>query len=532
MLTRRSVLAGTAALVAAPYIITRAEAATPKNVCVMAKTIDDIISGFDPAEAYEATNWEVGGNAYRTLVTLDPGDSTKLIGDLAEKWEVSSDGLTLTFTLRTDVMFASGKPLTAEDAAFSLHRVVKLNKDPSFVITQFGWTPDNVEKLIRSNGANTLVMTMPTVQAPGILLSCLSSLCGSVVEKETALAHESNGDLGNAWLRGHSAGSGPYRLVEWQASDHIIVETNSKAAVKAHTPRLNLRHVAEPATQTLLVQKGDVDIARDLGSDQLKSIAGDANFNMVSSDTLTILLAYMNMSLPQFQKPQVRQAIKWAIDYDAIAKNITPNLWNVWQSFLPRGTPGALLDRPFRKDVAKAKALLAEAGMADGFTVTLDHYAKWPYADIAQTMQADLAEIGIQLHLLAGEHNQVITKIRARQHQMALNQVNADYVDPSSLAQWLCYNPDDSDKTKAKTAAWRTHFFDPELSKAVDAAAIELDEKKRMEMYANIQRDFFDRSPLAIMLQRASVAVQRKGVSGLKLGIAENYTLYADIQKT
>jgi peptide/nickel transport system substrate-binding protein len=531
MLTRRSVLAGTAALVAAPYFSTRVEAATPKNIGVMAKTIDDIISGFDPAEAYEATNWEVGGNAYRTLVTLDPADSTKLIGDLAEKWEISTDGLTFTFTIRSDVIFASGKPLTAEDVAFSLMRVVKLNKDPSFVITQFGWTPDNVEKLIHASDANTLVMTLPAVQAPGILLSCLSTLCGAVVDKNAVLTHQSNGDFGNAWLRGHSEGSGAYRLVEWQASDHIILESNANAAVKAHTPRLNLRHVADPATQKLLLQKGDADIARDLGSDELRSIAGDESFNLVSNDTLQILLAYMNMSLPQFQKPQVRQAIKWAIDYDAIAKNITPNLWNVWQSFLPRGTPGALLERPFTKDVAKAKALLAAAGMSGGFTVTLDHYSTWPYAVIAQAIQADLAEIGIKLQLLAGEHNQVITKIRARQHQMALNTVNSDYVDPNSLAQWLCANPDDSDNTKLKTAAWRTHFFDPELTKAVDAAAIELDQNKRMEIYAQMQRDFFERSPLVVMLQQASVAVQRKGVSGLKLGLANNYTDYAGIQK-
>jgi peptide/nickel transport system substrate-binding protein len=532
MLTRRSVLTATAALTVAPYLLSRGEAATPPHIGVMAKTMDDIISGFDPAEAYEATNWEVGGNAYRTLVTLDPNDTTKLVGDLAEKWEISPDGLTFTFTLRKDVKFASGKTLTADDVAFSLYRVVKLNKDPSFVITQFGWTPDNAEKLIHAPDSGTVVLTLPAVQAPGILLSCLSTLCGGVVEKEAVLAHETNGDLGNTWLRGHSAGAGPYRLLEWQASDHIILETNPNAAIQTHTPRLNIRHVADPATQKLLLQKGDVDIARDLGSDQLKSISGNPDYKMVSKGSLTILLAYMNMSLPQFQKPQARQAIKWAIDYDAIAANITPNLWAVWQSFLPRGTPGAILDRPFKRDVDKAKALLAEAGMADGFSFTLDHYAKWPYADIAQAIQANLADIGVKLQLLAGEHNQVVTKIRARQHQMALNQVNSDYVDANSLAQWLCANPDDSDQTKLKTAAWRTHFYDPELTKAVDAAAIELDVEKRMAIYAKMQHDFFERAPLAILLQQQNVAVENKGVSGLELGIAENYTTYAGIQKS
>ena len=92
-----------------------------------------------------------------------------------------------------------------------------------------------------------------------------------------------------------------------------------------------------------------------------------------------------------FQKVEVLQALKWAIDYDAIAKNITPNVWNVWQSVLPKGVPGAISDKPFKKDVAKAKALLAQAGYPDGFTVTLDHFSTAPYRDIAQAIQADLA---------------------------------------------------------------------------------------------------------------------------------------------
>ena len=69
----------------------------------------------------------------------------------------------------------------------------------------------------------------------------------------------------------------------------------------------------------------------------------------------------------------MHQAIKWAIDYDAIAKNITPDTWSVCQAFLPDALPGALKHNPFRKDVAKAKQLLAEAGLANGFSVTMDY---------------------------------------------------------------------------------------------------------------------------------------------------------------
>ena len=360
---------------------------------------------------------------------------------------------------------------------------------------------------------------------------CLSATCGAVVEKAVALAHQTKNDLGNEWLRTHSAGAGSYKLVEWAASDHIILEANPHATVKPHLPRVVIRHVADPSAQFLMVQKGDVDMSRDLGSDQLKSAATHADLVLQKGPQLTSMYVGMNMGNPLFQKMPARQALKYAIDYEAIAKNITPNLWTVWQSFLPKGVPGAISDAPFKKDVAKAKALLAEAGYPNGFEVTLDHFNEAPFADIAQAIQADLASVGVKAQLLAGEHKQVITKMRARQHQLALMTWFPDYLDANSNAQAFCANPDNSDNSKLKILAWRCHFFDKELTDAVEAAAKELDTPKRMAMYTKMQRDFMARAPFAMLLQNAEVDVLRKGVSGLVIGVLPDYTRYAGIVK-
>ena len=117
------------------------------------------------------------------------------------------------------------------------------------------------------------------MQATSFVLYCLSATCGGVVEKATALAHQAKNDLGNAWLRTHSAGAGPYKLVEWAASDHVILEANPHAAVKPHLPRVVIRHVADPSAQLLMVQKGDVDMAArpELRSAQERS-AGNEDF--------------------------------------------------------------------------------------------------------------------------------------------------------------------------------------------------------------------------------------------------------------
>ncbi len=530
MLTRRAMLAASAAIVTAPAAPFAARAATPAGVAVMAKHIDDVIS-FDPAESYEFTNNEVDGNVYRRLVGPDHTDNTKVAGDLAAKWEISADGKEFTFHLVNNAFFPSGKALTAHDVAFSFQRVVMLNKTPGFILTQFGFTKENVERLIRATDDHTLQMSLPTAQAPTFVLFCLSANVGSVVEKALVLEHQGGNDLGNAWLKGHSAGSGPYQLTQWVASDHITIDANPHSGLPVSCKRVTLRHIADPSAQLLMLQKGDADIVRDLTPDQLKSMGGGTGTTVTSAGQGSSVYIAMNMIKPEFQKPQVLQAMKWAIDYDAIANNITPNTYVVSQSILPKGLPGALTDTPFKKDVVKAKALLAEAGYPDGFSVKMDTAAISPYVDIAQAVQADLAAIGIKVELISGEQKQVITKMRARTHEMAILYWGTDYFDPNSNAQAFCSNPDDSDASKLRILAWRNHFKDAQLTQMVEDAAKELDGEKRIGMYQDIQRLARDRAPFIILLQQISTAVLAKGVSGFVIGPLPDYTKYANIKK-
>lgn len=529
MLTRRILLAATAAAPIAT-LATTTHAATPKGVVVMAKQIDDVIS-FDPAEAYEFTNNEVNGNVYRRLVSPDEKDNSKVVGDLAESWTISPDGKTFIFKLKTDSKFPSGKAVSAEDAAFSLQRVAKLNKTPGFIITQFGFTKDNVDSLIVAKDASTLVITLPSAAAPSFVLFCLSAAVGSIVEKATVMSHDVAGDLGNAWLKGHSAGSGAYQLVEWVASDHITIDANPNSGIPVGVKRLSIRHVPDPSAQLLMLTKGDADIVRDLTPDLLTKVKADKAFSVTSSGQGSSMYIAMNQNHPELAKPQVHQAIKWAIDYDAIAKNITPNQWVVAQGFLPPGLPGAMTEKPFKKDVAKAKALLAEAGLPNGFEITMDFIAVAPNADIAQAIQADLAAIGIKVNLVGGEQKQVITKTRARTHQLAMLVWGTDYFDPNSNSQAFCENPDDGNDSKLKILAWRSHYVDKELNDMSFAATKELDGVKRIKMYEDMQVKFAERAPFAMLLQQISSAALGKGVTGFTIGPLPDFTKFSDIKK-
>ncbi|MGH7156198.1 MAG: ABC transporter substrate-binding protein, partial [Acetobacteraceae bacterium] len=456
---------------------------------------------------------------------------SKIAPDLAEHWEVSSDGKSFTFNLTKNAVFSSGKPMTAEDAEFSFHRAVTLNLTPGFILTQFGFTKDNVAQLIRATDSHTLTIDLPKTAATSLVLNCLGANIGGIVEKATALAHQEKNDLGNKWLTSHSAGNGPYMLTSWDAADHLTLDANPHAATPPATKRVIIRQVKEPSEQLLMLQRGDADIVRNLSSDLLKEVVNNPKYKKLSSPTTNQMYVAGNDAFEPFKKMEVRQALKWAIDYDAIQEHITPNTYSVNQAFEPSMILGAVTTNPFKRDPAKAKDLLAKAGYPQGFSATLDHFSEHPYIDIATALQSDLQEVGIKVSLLAGTRKQILTKMRARQHQMVMNEWFPDYFDPNSNAQAFNSNPDDSDNSPMKIIAWRCHFYDPQLTKEVEQAAEELDTEKRVDLYHTMQQQAWDQSPIAFMLQQEWVAMTGKNVEGFHLGPQSDFVRYDKTRK-
>ncbi len=496
---------------------------------MIAKQIDDLTS-LDPHESFEPSGGEIINNIYEKLLIADPQDPSRLQGELAERWSVSEDGLTHSFVLRADAAFASGRPVTAADAAFSLQRAIRLGKSPAFILGQFGLTPGNVEERIQSDG-RALLLRLAERQAPSFVQYCLTATVASIVERDVVLSHAVGGDLGNAWLRQNSAGSGPWVLRSWRANEAVVLDRAVRTAHPGAVNRVVTRHVADPTAQLLLLRQGDADIARNLSSDQLRGLADTPGLAPVTGERAILMYLALNQSHPALARPEVRQAIKWAVDYAGIQRSLVPQTWKVHQAFLPDGMPGALTDLPFQQDPAKARALLAEAGLPDGFDLTIDHPAISPYAEIAQALQANLAAVGIRASVLAGDQRQVITKTRARQHQAALLYWGSDYFDPNSNAQAFCVNPENGDTSTLRTVAWRNNWRDVGLGERATANVREADTQRRLEEYRRLQRDGQGRDPFVILLQQVEVAVARPGVAGFRLGGLAGRTAYATVTK-
>ena len=506
-------------------------AATPKDTVVMAKQIDDIIS-LDPGEVFEFSGGEVVGNVYDKLIMFDLNDVSKIEGRIAESWTADPDGKTYTFKLRKGLNFASGNPITAADAAYSLQRAVIMDKTPGFILTQFGFTKDNAKERIKATDADTLVLVTEKQVAPTFFYYCLTANVAAIVDSKVVQQHVKGDDFGNEWLKTNSAGSGPYNLRGWKASESYTLEANDKYwGKKAATKRVVVRHVPEPSAQRLLLEKGDADFARNLSRDQLEAIKGNANIATQATRKGAVIYLGLNQKNQYLSKPEVATAMKYLVDYDGIEKNILSGSYVAHQAFLPKGFLGAIDDRPYKFDLAKAKELLAAAKLDNGFLVTIDAPNSSPWSDIAQAMQATFAQAGVKLEIIPGEQKQVITKYRARNHDMVLLYWGPDYQDPHTNAQTFAMNPDNSDAATTKTLAWRNSWDIPDMTKRTELAVVERDGEKRAAMYEALEREHQKISPFIIMFQQIEVSANRKSVTGFVVGPSFDTNLYAGIAK-
>ncbi|MBB6485544.1 ABC transporter substrate-binding protein [Rhizobium lusitanum] len=511
-------------LMAAPS----AFAATPKDTLVEGFAFDDILS-MDPAEAYELSAAEITGNTYSLLVRLDINDTSKIKADIAESWSVSDDHLTYTFKLKPGLKFASGNPITADDVAWSFERVVKLDKSPAFILTQFGINGGNVTEKAKATDPNTFTFTVDKPYAPSFVLNCLTATVAEVVDKKLVLQHvkpvtpsadyKYDNDFGNAWLKTGFAGSGPFKLREWRANEAIVLERNENYyGDKAKLNRVIYRFMKESSAQRLALENGDIDVARNLSPTDLTAIEKNPKLASTSAPKGTIYYMSLNQKNANLAKPEVQQAFKSLVDYDAIGKTLIKGIGEIHQTFEPKGMLGSLDDNPFKLDVAKAKELLAKAGLPNGFSVTMDVRSVEPDTGIATAIQQTLGQAGIKVEIIPGDGKQKLTKYRSRGHDIYFGNWGPDYWDPHSNADTFTTNDDNSDTSTNKTLVWRNTWTSPELEKQAKAALFEGDATKRGAMYQDIQKKFMEASPFVILYQQTEVAGYRKDVKDFKLG--------------
>ena len=198
---------------------------------------------------------------------------------------------------------------------------------------------------------------------------------------------------------------------------------------------------------------------------------------------------------------------------------------------MPKGQLGAINDNPFKLDVAKAKELLAKAGLPQGFTVTMDVRSAQPVSGLAASFQQTAAQAGIKVQIIPGDGKQTLSKYRARNHDIYIGQWGSDYWDPNSNAQAFSSNPDNSDASKIRTTAWRNSWNIPALTAKTDAALLEKDTAKRAQMYGELQKAVQADGPFINIFQQTEIAGYSGKLKGFKLGPSFDSNFLAPVSK-
>lgn len=484
--------------------------ATPADTLVYIGDISDLIT-LDPALAFEPNSYMITQAVYERLLGFDGSDLSKVVPGLAETWSISDAGdyWEVTFVLRSGAKFASGNPVTADDVVYSVERLIGLNGSPANLLTvnaQLG------AQSVTALDAQTVVFSLPKTASPQAFLSIVASTNPDIVDSKELKAHETGGDYGSAWLQDRSAGSGPYIVDHWTKETEVLLVANPDfAGTRPALDRILIKHVPEATNQQIMLEKGDADFARNLSPEQIAALQGTSGVKTVRGMGLVLAYVGMNTAVKPLDDPRVREALRYAIDYDGIVNDLLSGNATVVQSMIPVSFFGANTDVPFQKDVEKAKSLLAEAGLEDGFSIEL-LTAPVPMPggttgpDLAAKLQADWAEIGVTVDIKQVAPVEMLGTYRDRKHQLILIYWGPEFPDPdTNVPNFIDYD--------LETLAWRAGWKDSIATKGREAALL-TDSGQRAAAYYDITEYVMHNGPYAILYQGSEQFAMRSNVEG------------------
>ncbi len=349
-------------------------------------------------------------------------DLDKITGELAESYDVSPDGLKLTFHLRKDAKFQDGTPITAEDVKWSLDRAVTAPVLGKAQLLTGSMTSADQFKVI-----DPLTFEVALPKPDKLALPNLATVYPIIINSKLAKEHATAEDpWATAWLKEHTAGSGPYAIDTFKPGEQVIMSRNEawnrgSADKPASFKRVIIQSVPEPATRANLVERGDADLVVDLQASDVQSLEAKGKLKVISTPQYNaVTFVSMNTKIPPFDNVNVRRAVAFALPYDDMFKAAlfgrgAPLFGASWADGKPPS--GAYpIPQPVKLDLDKARDYLKAAGLPEGFPTTFSFNVG--QASTAEPMAAlvkeSLAKIGIKVDIQKLPDAQMSTQINEK----------------------------------------------------------------------------------------------------------------------
>jgi peptide/nickel transport system substrate-binding protein len=505
--SRRGLFAAALGAAMATSLAAPAVSQTPPGVLIVGQIAEP--KSLDPAAVTAVNDFRILVNLYEGLLMYAPG-TLEVAPALATAWEVSEDGTEYTFSLREGVTFHDGTPFNAEAVKFNFDRM--LNEDHPYHDTgpfplAFFFSAVQATEVIDDL---TVKFTLDAPYAP--FLSNLAYPTGLMVSPAAVMA--SGADFGR-----NPVGTGPFKFAEWRSNEAVVIEKNPDYwGEPAGTDAVVFRPITDANTRVAEMLAGGIDMMVEVPPTALSEFQGEA-FRVVEQVGPHLWFLILNAKEGPFADKLVRQAANYAINKEAIVNDVLEGTADVAAGPTPPAFAWAYdesLD-PYPYDPEKARALLAEAGVAEGteivFYVTEGGSGMLDPVPMGTAIQADLNAVGFDV------------KIETYEWNTFLGEVNPGLEGKADMAEmaWMTNDPDTLPFLALRTAAWPDagfnsgYYSNPEVDALLEQARVATSQDERAELYRQMQRIVHDDAPWVFVANWKQNAVTSDKVENFRL---------------
>ncbi|MDI3269795.1 MAG: ABC transporter substrate-binding protein [Bacillota bacterium] len=447
-------------------------------------------------------------NLFDTLVHVDPA-AKEIRAGLAESWEISPDGLTYTFHLREGAKFHNGREIHAQDIAYTFQRLVDPKSASPFanrlegVVGYGAFRQGEAAGLagVETPDDYTVVLRLEKPK-PGLLYDLGNPATGIVPREEVERLGD---DFGQ-----QPVGSGPFQFVSWKKDDQIVLKAFPDYwGGRPYLDQVVFRIMKEEATRDAEFQAGNLDVMV-IGEAQYKRYSQDPTCkpNMIEVPELFTRALHLNTTKPPLDNVKVRQAINYAVDKPLVIEKVLSNKAYVAVGPIPSSSPAFNPDlKGYGYDPEKARQLLKEAGLEDGFDLEVIAYNYW--ASSVEGLMGYLQEVGIRVKLVQMDSTTVFDRTASGDFQAAFNSYGGN-LDPVMTMYRIFHS------SNFGRAGNTTHYHNPQVDALLEEALYEMDEARRIQLVQEAEKIVVEEAPWFFFNYNKAVMMHQPWVHGLQ----------------
>jgi len=462
----------------------------------------------DPTATDNEISYLVMHAIFDTLVDFSP-TGIGLVPRLAARIQISPDGLVYRFELRPDIVFSDGVPITAAHFKYSLERALAPGSQFGQYLSDIVGASDVRRGAAKScAGITALDDRVLEIRLETMNVALLEILTMPFATPQRREHVEQKADL----LRRDPDATGPFKLESWDEGTRIVLRRNPRYfdTTRAHLDAIELRENVPRDTQFQLFERGELDTAENLAAPDLFYVLGAPAWQpyVYRVPTMNTFGSRMNVRVKPFNDRRVRQALNYALDKRHTARLLSGTT-TAAHGILPPAMLGYAPDlAPYPHDVAKARALLAEAGYPDGFVAEYFTQSDEETEKVATSLQSDLAEVGVRLELRTSSPAAFETAI-ARPDGPPFSYISwgADFPDPSNFLEPNFRGSPHGEKNNS-------FYANPELDQLLEAARRSPDPAARAALYRRAEHILYEDVPWIWDYHRVSTEVVQPYVQG------------------